>query len=793
MTSRRPPVLLGLLVVVAMVLGAPATTPPAAAAPAPAAGSTPPSRVLVRLADRVETRAMAAAPGVASVHGGAATGISVLQLEPGQSAAATAARLAARPDVVWAEPDRLVHASDLGHLVDDPLSGYLWGLENTGQVIGGLTGLAGVDVDVAGAWTHTRGARDVVVGVVDTGIDVRHPDLAANIWHNPGEVAGNGVDDDHNGYVDDVTGWDFHHDDATVFDDPVADRHGTHVAGTIAAVGNDGHGIVGVAPGVRILPLKFMGDDGSGWTSDAVAALEYAAAMGVDVVNLSWGGPDSSRALSEAIASLDAVVVAAAGNDGLDLDTSAIYPAAFPHRTILSVAAVDGRGRLASFSNTGASTVDVGAPGVGVLSTIPGGQYAWMGGTSMAAPHVTGVVALARSVAPDLPPADLVDAVVAAARPLASLAGHTRSGGMVDAGAVVAGLLAATTAPDPAPPRSRNRNPRPHRSRNRNPTPAPEPTPTPTLDPAPPPTTTTVTRLAGTDRYATGAAITADAFPRTVHDVYVATGASFADALSGAAAAAVRGAPVLLVAPTGVPDPVREELARLRPDRVWVLGGPAVVPDAVVAELSRTTSARVTRLAGADRYRTSARISAHAFAPGVPVAYLAIGTAFPDALAAGAAAGRAGGPVLLTAGGTLPSAIRDELARLRPGRVVVLGGTGAVSEAVRLDAGRAAGAPTRRIGGQTRYETAAAVVADAFPDATDVVMLATGESFPDALGGGAAAATRGAAVLLVPPSGPLPAATAAQLRRLSPTTLLVLGGTGALPTTTLDRVTASLR
>ena len=437
--------------------------------------------------------------------------------------------------------------------------------------------------------------------------------------------------------------------------------------------------------------------------------------MGVDVVNLSWGGPDSSRALSEAIASLDAVVVAAAGNDGLDLDTSAIYPAAFPHRTILSVAAVDGRGRLASFSNTGANTVDVGAPGVGVLSTIPGGQYAWMGGTSMAAPHVTGVVALARSVAPDLPPADLVDAVVAAARPLSSLAGHTRSGGMVDAGAVVTELLAATAEPDPAPAPELEPQPAPAPDPEPQPAPAPEPTPTPTLDPAPP-TTTTVTRLAGTDRYATGAAITADAFPSTVHDVYVATGASFADALSGAAAAAARGAPVLLVAPTGVPVPVRDELARLRPERVWVLGGPAVVPDAVVAELARTTSARVTRLAGTDRYRTSARISAHAFAPGVPVAYLATGTAFPDALAAGAAAGRVGGPVLLTAADALPDAVRDELARLRPARVVVLGGTAAVSEAVRRDAGRAAAAPTSRLGGQTRYETAAAVVADAFPD-----------------------------------------------------------------------------
>ena len=644
-----------------------------------------------------------------------------------------------------------------GDLVDDPLSGYLWGLQNTGQVIGGLAGLAGVDVDVAGAWTHTRGARDVVVGVIDTGIDVRHPDLAANIWHNPGEVAGNGLDDDHNGYVDDVTGWDFHHDDATVFDDPVADRHGTHVAGTIAAVGNDGHGIVGVAPGVRILPLKFMGDDGSGWTSDAVAALEYAAAMGVDVVNLSWGGPDSSRALSEAIASLDAVVVAAAGNDGLDLDTSAIYPAAFPHRTILSVAAVDGRGRLASFSNTGASTVDVGAPGVGVLSTIPGGQYAWMGGTSMAAPHVTGVVALARSVAPDLPPADLVDAVVAAARPLSSLAGHTRSGGMVDAGAVVTELLAATTGPDPAPAPELEPQPAPAPDPEPQPAPAPEPTPTPTLDPAPPPTTTTVTRLAGTDRYATGAAITADAFPSTVHDVYVATGASFADALSGAAAAAVRGAPVLLVAPTGVPDPVRDELARLRPERVWVLGGPGrgarrrrrrAVQDHVGPRHPpgghRPLPHQRADLGPRLRPGRAGRLPRHRHRlPGRPGGRRRGG------------AGRRTGPA--DRGRHAPIvAIRDELARLRPGRVVVLGGTGAVSEAVRLDAGRAAGRPEGgRIGGTDPLLDGGRRGRRRLPRRPPTWSCSPPAS-PSRTrsAGGAAAATRGAAVLLVPPFRP---------------------------------------
>ena len=766
MTARRLPVLRALAVVLVLVLGAPAT--------ASAAPDRGPRHVLVRLAEGRGSRTLATTPGTGEIHPGAVTRIAVVDVEPGTSAVALATRLAARPDVAWAEPDQLVHAQDLGALVDDTLRGNLWGLDNDGQVVNGLTGVAGVDVGVADAWTRTRGDADVLVGVLDTGVDTRHPDLAANVWHNPGEVASNGVDDDHNGFVDDVEGWDFRDDDASVFDDPSGDRHGTHVAGTIAAVGDNGRGIVGVAPGVRVLPLKFMGPDGAGWTSDAIAAIEYAAAVGVDVLNLSWGGPEASRALSEALGAPDAVVVAAAGNAGWDLDVSPVYPAALPHPNLLSVAAVDARGRLASFSNTGAVSVDVGAPGVSVLSTVPGGQYAWMAGTSMAAPHVSGVVALARSVAPDLSPADLVQAVVAAARPLASLAGRTRSGGMVDAGALVSDLLPATP-----------------------PTPTLEPTrtpvPAPVLDPAPAPAPRlTVTRLAGTDRYATGAAIAADGFPAVVRDVYVATGTSFADALSGAAAAATHGAPVLLVPPTGVPAPVRDELVRLQPERVWVLGGPGVVPDALVRELADVTRADVQRLAGLDRYGTSARTSAHAFAPGVPVAYLATGTAFPDALAAGAAAGRLGGPVLLTAGNVLPDAVRDELARLRPARVVVLGGTGTVSEGVRGDAGRATGAPTSRLGGQTRYETAAAVVADAFPDDTDVVMLATGESFPDALGGGAAAATRGAAVLLVPPSGPLPPATAAQLRRLSPTTLLVLGGSGALSSTTLERVTASL-
>jgi subtilisin family serine protease len=328
--------------------------------------------------------------------------------------------------VVWAEPNYIVRA-DLAP--DDPLYDQLWGLRNTGQ----LGGVPGSDIDAEAAWTITTGSRNVLVGVIDTGIDFTHPDLAANIWTNPGEIAGNHIDDDLNGYVDDVHGWDFlNHDN-----DPMDDHfHGTHVAGTIGAVGNNAAGVTGVSWNVSLVALKFLDAEGYGSTAGAIEAVEYATAMGLDMTNNSWGGGGFSYGLLDAITAAGeagVLFVAAAGNSALNADVYPSFPAAYNLPGIVSVAATDGADGLAGFSNYGALSVDLGAPGVSILSSFPGSAYAHLSGTSMAAPHVTGVASLLRAFNPTLPVASLKRSLLDFADPVPSLAGKTVTGGRLNA------------------------------------------------------------------------------------------------------------------------------------------------------------------------------------------------------------------------------------------------------------------------------------------------------------------------------------------------------------------------
>lgn len=241
---------------------------------------------------------------------------------------------------------------------DDALFGQLWGLQQ---------------IAAPEAWDITQGKPEIVVAVIDDGVQIDHPDLSGNIWINVDEVPGNNVDDDHNGYVDDVNGWDFLNNDNSVFHP--GDYHGTHVAGTIAAVANS-LGVVGVAPRVKIMPLKFIGPDG-GNTMDAIRAIEYAAANGARVINASWGHActDSTCqedfALRDAIDRANLVFVAAAGNESKNNDLNPDSPSGLPSSKIISVAAVNSQGNLSSFSNYGATTVDVAAPGEDILSTYP--------------------------------------------------------------------------------------------------------------------------------------------------------------------------------------------------------------------------------------------------------------------------------------------------------------------------------------------------------------------------------------------------------------------------------------
>ena len=336
------------------------------------------------------------------------------------------ARLAGDPRVLYVEPNWEYHAD---RTPNDPRFGELWGLSNTGLA----GGLVGADIRALRAWDLFTGDPDLRIGVIDTGVDYNHPDLAANIWTNPGEIPGNQVDDDGNGYIDDIHGWDAAYDDA----DPIDDHgHGTHVAGTIAAVGNNEVGVTGVCWRAKIVAIKFLDSNGNGSTAVALDALQYAIATGVKVTNNSWGGGGYSQALLDAINEAGRqgqLFVAAAGNSASDLDRAPHYPATYSSPYLISVAASDNRDHLASFSNYGGQTVDLAAPGNAVVSLAPGGGYRALSGTSMAAPHVTGVVALAMGQFPLASNLVVRQQILATADRLPSLLGRVRTGARLNA------------------------------------------------------------------------------------------------------------------------------------------------------------------------------------------------------------------------------------------------------------------------------------------------------------------------------------------------------------------------
>lgn len=305
----------------------------------------------------------------------------------GLSIDATLRALRQDPNVRIAEPDYPLHTSALPN---DPRFPQLWGLHNTGLA----DGTPDADIDAPEAWEVTTGSPHVVVAVIDTGVDYNHPDLRDNILR---DNAGN------------LVGWDFANDDANPMDD---NGHGTHVAGTIGAEGNNGVGVVGVCPTVRIMPVKFLGADGSGSTANAIQAVDFAVSHGARVLNCSWGGGGQSELLLEALQRARAagvLVVAAAGNESTNNDETPSYPASYNQfcDNVLSIAATDKRDALAAFSNFGRDTVDLCAPGVGIVSTLPGNSYGSYSGTSMATPHVSGVAALLLSRYPDLDLAQL--------------------------------------------------------------------------------------------------------------------------------------------------------------------------------------------------------------------------------------------------------------------------------------------------------------------------------------------------------------------------------------------------
>ncbi len=354
---------------------------------------------------------------------------------PPDDAADALRELKADPDVRWAVRDRRVQSTAVTG--QDSYWDELWGLRNTGQtlVVGGTSypGVADADMDVTEAWARSTGAG-VTVAVVDSGVQLDHPDLAGQVAANPGETdtdglgadkRTNGVDDDGNGLVDDWRGWDFVEADNNPAD---VQGHGTHVAGTVAAVNGNWQGVSGAAPDAKVLSLRTLDDNGSGYMSDTAEAFDLAGDMGVRVVNASLGGAGTSPAITQAIGEHpDTLYVVSAGNDTLDLESGTDYfPCEAPAANVLCVGASDNRDAIADFSNYGTTAVDVFAPGVSVLSTYKNSGYAYMGGTSMASPHVAAAAALLVADDPTLTAAQVKSALmgtVDAAGGLPSVAG----------------------------------------------------------------------------------------------------------------------------------------------------------------------------------------------------------------------------------------------------------------------------------------------------------------------------------------------------------------------------------
>ena len=424
----------------------------AAAAPTGARHETVPSgrshvagELIVRFAPglgQAARRRILSRHEAARKHSLRAPGLELVRLDE-TSLAAVAVELEREPGVLDVQPN---HVYRVAATPNDPQFSQLWGLHTANDA----------DMDVPEAWEVTTGSPSVTVAVIDTGVTYTHPDLAGNIWSNPGETA-DGLDDDANGQVDDVRGWDFVDDDAMPTD---PHGHGTHVAGTVGAQGNNAVGITGVNWDVGVMPLR-AGDTDGFFTDETIAnAMNYACTEGADVVNGSFGGEGYSSVIASAISSCPGTLfVFAAGNGGGDgvgdnINASPpIYPCAFTHANVVCVAASTEVAGIASFSNYGPVSVDVAAPGTAILSTVNSGGYGAFSGTSMASPHVAAVAALLLARENGATPPQIKYSLMRTADPLPAFAGKIASGGRVNAyGVLSAPLLDPPADAPPAPP-----------------------------------------------------------------------------------------------------------------------------------------------------------------------------------------------------------------------------------------------------------------------------------------------------------------------------------------------------
>lgn len=718
------------------------------------------------------------------LYGGHGT---LVRVPSGRTAAEVAQRVSALPGVAYAEPDAPVTAL---WVPDDPLytDGTQWAPRR---------------IQAEDAWDVARG-DGVTIAVVDTGVDLAHEDLADRLWFNPGEIAGNGVDDDDNGFKDDVYGWDFINNDAVPADD---NGHGTHCAGIAAAATDNAVGIAGIAPGARIMAVKVLGSTGGGSSATLAEGIAYAAANGADVISVSVGGATASSAVREAVrraTEAGAVVVAAAGNDA----GAILYPAAFSET--LCVGATDEADLRASYSNYGAA-MDLVAPGgtklVPVTSTVPtsvapGVAYGPKAGTSMATPHVSGVIALLVAERPHLSLEGVRFLLGQTALDLGDVGWDAYHGhGLVQARDAI-DLMTADVTP---------------------------PTSSATTATAPPEGVEVIIEASdvglGVDRIDwrldDGTGGRGDRIEVTMPGWRTLDYATV-DLAGNREATRSISFEVTDTLPPETRADVRSEyyggsatITLTATDRgigvdrtLWSLGGgPAregttvrtdIVGDHVLEyrsidllgheEATQTATFRVygtadvQRIGGSDRYATAAALSASAHAAGsAPVVVVASGEGFADALAASGLAGALGGPVLLTRADTLPQATATEIGKLGATHAVIVGGTRAVSETV-AGSLRAAGLSVERISGADRYATAARVaaristVSGASPQ---TVLIARGDAFPDALALSPIAYQNHWPVLLTRP-GDLPEATRDAVRAAAPGEVVVAGGETAV-------------
>jgi subtilisin family serine protease len=367
--------------------------------------------------------------------------LELMRLPPGMSVARAMDRLEAHFAVEYAEPN-WVYYHDATSNDTYYTNGSLWGMYGATT-----TPVNQYGSGAAVAWAAEKtNCSSVYVGIIDEGYMHTHPDLAANVGKNPGEVVGNGLDDDGNGLVDDVYGWDFDGNNNTVYDGS-SDDHGTHVAGTIGGVGGNGIGVAGVCWSVKLMNAKFLGKRG-GTTANAIKAVDYFTdlktrhRLNLVATSNSWGGGGFSQALQDAIGRANQagiLFIAAAGNSSLNCETSSCYPAEYPNANVIAVASITSTGAISSFSNYGATTIDIGAPGSGIWSTLPVSSkgtvvpgYGSYSGTSMATPHVSGAAALYAAYHPGSSAAQIKDAILGSATATPSLSGKTVTGGRLN-------------------------------------------------------------------------------------------------------------------------------------------------------------------------------------------------------------------------------------------------------------------------------------------------------------------------------------------------------------------------